>query len=235
MKDRIRIGGASGSWGDASLATPQLLATGELDYLVYDYLAEITMSIMARARAADDSKGYATDFIGAVLKPNLAAIAAQGVKVIANAGGVNPRACARAARDLVTELGLGLKVAVVTGDDLFDRAADLATAGTLEMFSGDNFPEPASVASINAYLGAFPIALALAEGARRVLGCDVALALTGVAGPREQDGMPVGTLCVGLVWPEGAATRSFRLPGRREQMRQFSVINSLDWLRRTLD
>jgi nicotinamide-nucleotide amidase len=77
-------------------------------------------------------------------------------------------------------------------------------------------------------------ALAMAEGARRVLECDVALALTGVAGPREQDGMPVGTLCVGLVWPHGRATRAFRLPGQREQMRQFSVINSLDWLRRTL-
>jgi nicotinamide-nucleotide amidase len=77
-------------------------------------------------------------------------------------------------------------------------------------------------------------ALAMARGARRVLECDVALALTGVAGPGEQDGMPAGTLCVGLVWPDGEATRSFRLPGLREQMRQFSVINSLDWLRRTL-
>ena len=77
-------------------------------------------------------------------------------------------------------------------------------------------------------------ALAMARGARRVLECDVALALTGVAGPREQEGMPVGTLCVALVWPDGEATRSFRLPGQREQMRQFSVINSLDWLRRTL-
>ena len=77
-------------------------------------------------------------------------------------------------------------------------------------------------------------ALAMAHGARRVLGCDVALALTGVAGPGEQDGMPVGTLCCGLVWPDGEATRSFRLPGLREQMRQFSVINSLDWLRRTV-
>jgi nicotinamide-nucleotide amidase len=77
-------------------------------------------------------------------------------------------------------------------------------------------------------------ALAMANGARRVLECDVALSLTGVAGPNEQDGQPVGTLCVGLVWPGGEATRSFRLPGQREQMRQFSVINSLDWLRRTL-
>lgn len=77
-------------------------------------------------------------------------------------------------------------------------------------------------------------ALEMAHGARRVLGADVALALTGVAGPGEQDGMPAGTLCVGLVWPDGELTRSLRLPGQREQMRQFSVISSLDLLRRTL-
>jgi nicotinamide-nucleotide amidase len=72
------------------------------------------------------------------------------------------------------------------------------------------------------------------DGARRVLGADVGLALTGVAGPTEQDGQPVGTLCVGLVWPGGELTRTVRLPGQREQMRQFSVISSLDLLRRTL-
>jgi competence/damage-inducible protein CinA-like protein len=77
-------------------------------------------------------------------------------------------------------------------------------------------------------------ALAMAEGARRTLGCDVALALTGVAGPTEQDGMPVGTLCVGIVHPDGAVTRTFRLPGQRDQMRQMSVITALDLLRREL-
>ncbi len=77
-------------------------------------------------------------------------------------------------------------------------------------------------------------ALEMAHGARRVLGADVGLALTGVAGPAEQDGMPAGTLCIGLVWPDGELTRSIRLPGQREQMRQFSVISSLDLLRRTL-
>lgn len=77
-------------------------------------------------------------------------------------------------------------------------------------------------------------ALEMAHGARRVLGSDVGLALTGVAGPDEQDGMPAGTLCVGLVWPDGELTRTMRLPGLREQMRQFAVISSLDLLRRTL-
>lgn len=165
----ITIGGASGFWGDASLATPQLLRSGKLDFIVYDYLAEITMSIMARARAADNNKGYAVDFIGAVLKPNLADIARQGVKVIANAGGVNVRACAEAARALIDELGLDLSVAVVQGDDLSDRAESFATAGATEMFSGDAFPPAESIASINAYLGAFPIARALAEGADIVI------------------------------------------------------------------
>jgi nicotinamide-nucleotide amidase len=77
-------------------------------------------------------------------------------------------------------------------------------------------------------------ALAMARGVRKVLGSDVTMALTGVAGPTEQDGMPVGTLCVAIVWPDGELTRTFRLPGQRQQMRQFSVINSLDLLRRTL-
>ncbi len=169
MKDTIYIGGASGFWGDASLATPQLLATEKLDYIVYDYLAEITMSIMARARAADPEMGYATDFITAVLKPNLQQIARQGVKVIANAGGVNPRACADAARTLIREQGLSLTVAVVLGDDLSSSVADLAAEGCVEMFSGESFPAVEKIASVNAYLGAFPIAQALSAGADIVI------------------------------------------------------------------
>ena len=77
-------------------------------------------------------------------------------------------------------------------------------------------------------------ALAMARGASKVLRSDVTMALTGVAGPTEQDGMPVGTLCVAITWPAGELTRTFRLPGQRQQMRQFSVINSLDLLRRTI-
>lgn len=164
---QIIVGGASGYWGDASLATRQLLDSGEADFLVYDYLAEITMSILARARAADDSKGFATDFVSAAMAPNLAQIATRGVKVIANAGGVNPAACAAALRELIRAQGLSLRVAVVEGDDLGTRAGEFSAAR--EMFSGDAFPPVAQIASLNAYLGAFPIAAALARGADIVI------------------------------------------------------------------
>ncbi len=165
----IRIGGAGGFWGEALHATPQLLRGGNLDYLVFDYLAEITMSIMARARAKDPTQGYATDFVSGVMAPHLAEIAERKVKVISNAGGVNPAACGDAVRALVAKAGLDLKVAVVAGDDLLDRAAELAAGPYKEMFSGAAFPPVENIASINAYLGAFPIADALARGADIVI------------------------------------------------------------------
>ena len=164
----IRIGGASGYWGESAMATPQLLDAG-VDYLVYDYLAEITMSIMARARARDPAAGYAGDFISAVLKPHARAIAVQGVKVIANAGGVNPAACGDAARALLKEQGLDLRVAVITGDNLLPELDRIAAEAPTEMFTGAAFPDKDRIASINAYLGAFPIARALAEGADIVI------------------------------------------------------------------
>ncbi|MBF6602124.1 MAG: DUF1446 domain-containing protein [Sphingorhabdus sp.] len=167
----IRIGGASGFWGEADMAVPQFLAAAQngqpLDYIVFDYLAEITMSIMARARAKNPALGYATDFVSAVIKPHIAAIAKQNIKLISNAGGTNPVACAAAVRAIIAEAGLDLKVAVVTGDDLTARAAKFA--GRHEMFSGEPFPAPDTIASINAYLGAFPIAAALDRGADIVI------------------------------------------------------------------
>lgn len=164
-KKTIRIGGASGYWGESAMATPQLLQAGGLDYLVFDYLAEITMSIMARARMKNPEAGYATDFISAVLKPNLKEIARQKVKVIANAGGVNPEACAQAAKEVIAQQGLDLKVAVISGDDLSQSLTKIAAAEPTEMFSGESFPDTDNITSINAYLGAFPIANALNRGA----------------------------------------------------------------------
>ena len=166
MTDKVlRIGGASGFWGDAARATPQLLNSDGLDYIVYDYLAEITMSIMARARAKDETRGYALDFVSAAMKPNLGLIAERGIKVVSNAGGVNPTACAQALRAVIQEQGLDLKVACIVGDDLMDSKEQLQTAGVTEMFSGETFPPLDKLQSINAYLGAFPIARALELGA----------------------------------------------------------------------
>jgi len=164
----VRIGGASGYWGESAMATPQLLGAG-VDYLVYDYLAEITMSIMARAHAKDPAMGFAGDFISAVLKPHARAIAGQGVKIIANAGGVNPASCGEAARALLKEQGLDLKVAVITGDNLLAELDRIADTAPTEMFTDAAFPDRDRIASINAYLGAFPIARALAEGADIVI------------------------------------------------------------------
>jgi hypothetical protein len=86
---KTKIGGASGYWGDSAYATEQLLSKGDVDYLVYDYLAEVTMSLLANAKSKSEQFGYATDFVQQILKPNLSAIAERGVKVVANAGGVN--------------------------------------------------------------------------------------------------------------------------------------------------
>jgi hypothetical protein len=149
------------------MALPQFLKEGGLDYIVFDYLAEITMSIMARQRAKDPATGYATDFVTAVLKPHLKEIARQRVKILSNAGGVNPRACGEAVRALVKAAGLDLKVAIVEGDDLMGRAGELG--GAREMYSNEPFPAPEKLASINAYLGAFPMAEALKRGADIVI------------------------------------------------------------------
>jgi hypothetical protein len=169
MTRTARIGGACGFWGESPMATPQLLADGPIDYLVYDYLAEISLSIMARARAADSQLGYATDFVSDVLAPNLETIARQRTRLLANAGGVNVQACAAAIRRLIDEAGLDLRVATVEGDDLMALKNAFAADGILEMFSGAAFPDPGRVASINAYLGAAPMAAALRRGADIVI------------------------------------------------------------------
>jgi len=161
----IKIGGATGFWGETDMAMAQFLREGDLDYIVFDYLAEITMSIMARARASDPKLGYATDFVSAIVKPNLKHLASSGIKLISNAGGVNPEACGDALRAVISEAGLDLKVIVITGDDLLNDLDRLEAMNASEMFSGEAFPPKEKIASANAYIGAFPIAAALAAGA----------------------------------------------------------------------
>jgi len=164
MRNEVRIGCGAGFWGDSAEGPKQLVESGEIDYLVLDYLAEITMSLLARARAKDPNTGYATDFpsVVAALAPKLKE---QGIRVVTNAGGVNPQACKAAIDEKLKALGITLKVSIVTGDDLLPRAAEFA--GSREMFSGAAMPD--KLWSMNAYLGAFPIARALDEGADIVL------------------------------------------------------------------
>jgi len=163
----VRIGGASGFWGDSAAGAPQLLRRANVDYLIFDYLAEITMSIMAKARQRDPAMGYATDFVSTAMADILRDVVDQGVKVITNAGGINPTSCAAALRALAEEQGLSLRVAVVIGDDLMPMLPTLREAGTTEMFTGALLPE--RLLTANAYLGAFPIAMALDTGADVVI------------------------------------------------------------------
>jgi len=173
---QVIIGGASGAWGDSPRAIPQLLGSS-VNYLMMDYLAEVSMSLLARARLKSPDAGFPPDFVQ-YLKPNLGAIAARGIKVVSNAGGVNPEACKAALVAACTELGLTLRIATVAGDDVLPLIEQLRAAGTREAVSGAALP--ARLLTANAYLGALPIKAALDAGADIVITgrcADSALAL----------------------------------------------------------
>ena len=173
---RIRIGGASGAWGDSPGALPQLLEAG-VDYLMMDYLAEVTMSLLARARLKDPGAGYAPDCV-AYLEPVLPIIAARRTRVVTNGGGVNPAACKRALEAIIAKSGLDLRVAMVEGDDVLPRIEALRAAGLRVAGSGQ--PAPARFLTATADLGGLPIRAALAAGADIVITgrcADSALAL----------------------------------------------------------
>jgi hypothetical protein len=159
---KIRIGCAAAFWGDTNAAAAQLVRHGGLDYLVFDYLAEITMSILAAARAKDPAGGYAVDFVTEVMAPLAREIAARRIRVVANAGGVNPEACRDALRRVFEAAGVTLRIALVTGDDLQPRRAQIEDA---VMPLEDGVALPGRTLSMNAYLGALPIAAAFARGA----------------------------------------------------------------------
>ncbi|MCU4528479.1 DUF1446 domain-containing protein [Acinetobacter pittii] len=163
----VKIGCASGFWGDTNTAAFQLVHLTDINYLVFDYLSEITMSIMAKAKMVEPKHGYALDFVSRVMAPLLKKIAEKKIKVISNAGGVNPLACRDALQKIIKEYGLDLKVAVVLGDDLLPQHEHLKQQNIREMFSGEALPE--QVASSNAYLGAVAIRDALDLGADIVI------------------------------------------------------------------
>ena len=163
----VRIGGASGFWGDSMLGAPQLVDSGLIDYLVFDYLAETTMAILAAMRAKKPEQGYAIDFVDVAMKAVLPEVMRRGIKVVANAGGINPRGCAEALRALAAAQDLAPRIAVVVGDNVSALMPGLRAAGAQDMFTGE--PLPVEVLSANAYLGALPVAQALAAGADIVI------------------------------------------------------------------
>ncbi len=172
MSDKVLIANGQGFWGDSILGPVRLLEEGPLDYLTLDYLAEVTLSIMQKLRSRDPSKGYATDFVRLIGRI-LPSIVEQDVKVIANAGGVNPHACKDALLEVIAGHGLDeVKIAAIEGDDILADLDTLMAGG--EEFRNMDTGQPLStvrdrVTSANVYLGAFPIAEALSHGARIVL------------------------------------------------------------------
>lgn len=167
MNQAIRIGGASGFWGDSSVGAPQLIERGDVDYLVFDYLAELTMSILAAQRGKAPELGYATDFVQVTMRAVLPELVRRGIRVVSNAGGVNPQACAQAIAALAAEQGLAVKIAVVQGDDVMPLLPQLREEQVTELQSGTALP--AKVLTANAYLGALPIKAALDAGAQVVV------------------------------------------------------------------
>lgn len=173
MTGAIRIAGGQGFWGDWLEAPYRQVTGGPVDYLMMDYLAEVTMSIMQKQKSRDPSLGYAKDFIP-LMERLLPILVERKIKVTANAGGVNPRACAAAVADLARRLGLAgkLKIGVVTGDDLLDRLDGLLARGHELRNLDTGRPLRAvrdRVLSANAYLGAWPIVKALRDGADVVI------------------------------------------------------------------
>lgn len=162
----VRIGGACAFVADSVLGPRQLVQVDGMQYLVFDYLAEMTLSSFALTRAADPQAGYAMEFVD-TLREILPACAERGIKLVSNGGGVNPAGCALAVQALQQELGTSLRVAYVEGDDCMHLLDALRESDTRDFYDGSRMPE--KLDSANAYLGAFPIARALTLGADIVI------------------------------------------------------------------
>ncbi len=174
MKEKVRIASGQGFWGDLLSAPVEQVRGGQIDYLMLDYLAEVTMSIMQKQRSRDANAGYAKDFI-ALMREILPDCVEKNIKVLSNAGGVNVEGCASAIRDAAIELGLQgkVKIGVVTGDDILPRLGEFLENG-IEINNMDT-GEPLSaildkVQSANVYLGAQPLVEALDKGAQIIVG-----------------------------------------------------------------
>ncbi len=171
-RDKILVANGQGFWGDSILGPIRLVNEGPLDYLTLDYLAEVTMSIMQKLKSRNPEMGYATDFVE-MIRRVLPECRKKGIKIVANAGGVNPQACRRAVANVIRELGLsGIRVGIVEGDDILDDLRSLIDEG--EPFKNMDNGEPLEpyldrVVTANVYIGAEPIVEALRQGADIVI------------------------------------------------------------------
>jgi Acyclic terpene utilisation family protein AtuA len=167
----IRIANGQGFWGDSLEAPVEQVRLGPIDYLTLDYLAEVTMSILQKQRSRDPKAGYARDFVDMIARV-LPDLVERNIRVIANAGGVNPGACRDAVLDIARRKNINVKVATVTGDDIMGRLDEFIARG-VELKSMDTGAPlstiRANVQSANVYFGAFPVAEALGRGARIVI------------------------------------------------------------------
>ncbi|MBK8005792.1 MAG: DUF1446 domain-containing protein [Gemmatimonadetes bacterium] len=174
MTDRIvRVAAGQGFWGDWLEAPVRQVQGGPIDYLMMDYLAEVTMSIMQKQKSRDPKYGYARDFVP-LMERILPDLAAKGIRVTSNAGGVNPRACAEAVREVARKLGVSdkVRIALVTGDDILPRLDELLAKGhaLTDMDTGRPLADIRDkVLSANAYLGMAPIVEALRQGGQVVI------------------------------------------------------------------
>ena len=174
MKQKVRVAGGQGFWGDLLTAPVNQVRGGQIDYLMLDYLAEVTMSILQKQRSRDPKAGYARDFIG-LMREILPDCVEKNIKVTANAGGVNVEGCAEAVRDVAAELGLSgkFKIGIVTGDDILGKLDEFLEKGVeiTNMETGESLAAIRDkVQSANVYLGAEPLVDALNQGAQIVIG-----------------------------------------------------------------
>jgi hypothetical protein len=174
MKEKVRVASGQGFWGDLLTAPVDQVRNGPIDYLMLDYLAEVTMSIMQKQRARDPQAGYAKDFV-ALMREILPDCVEKDIKVLSNAGGVNVQGCAEAIKQTAVDLGISgkVKIGVVTGDDILGRLDEFAERGIeiTNMETGEPLSEIRDrVQAANVYLGARPLVEALDQGARIVVG-----------------------------------------------------------------
>lgn len=219
MSELVRIGAASAFFNDSRMGIAQLMTkAGRLDYIIFDFLAESVMGGLGRAMANGTGPGFASEFVDGYILPHLPALLERKTRIVANAGGLNPAACAKALRSAAAKAGLQVRVGVVEGDNLTAQISDIVDASTTDMFDGSpilkKIESADRVNSLAAYTGAFPIAAALEAGADIVItgrAVDSALALGPLIhefgwGPDDLDLLAAGTLAGHLLECSAQAT-----------------------------